>query len=82
MTPRPPPRSIRILMVLWPSFVVAAAANALLFAAIDPNELHLFGYALPHDRLAAYTLGMLICWLFTASASLLTYWLARQPDGE
>ncbi len=35
----------RILWVLWPSFLVAAAAELLVFAVIDPADLHLLGAA-------------------------------------
>ena len=33
----------RILWVLWPSFLVAAVAELIVFAVIDPHDLTVFG---------------------------------------
>lgn len=67
---------VRMLMlVLWPSFLVAIVAEGVFFSLFDPNELVL--RATDHDvqPLAVYTLGFFFFWVFCALASLLTCYL-------
>ena len=65
----------RGMVILWPSFLMAAAAIGLFFSAIDPHDLILYGSYVPENRIATYTIGFLIVWSFTGMASLLTYYL-------
>jgi hypothetical protein len=65
--------------VLWPSFLGAAALNALVFALLDPQALHGLGTSSPlglSDR-AVYTLGFFFCWAVIAACSALTQWLLK-----
>jgi hypothetical protein len=71
----------RVMMILWPSFLVAIAATGLFFSLFDPAELWLRGSGetgLPD--LACYTIGFLSSWLFCALSSMLTVCLAHVPD--
>jgi MFS family permease len=70
----------RLMIILWPSFLVASAAVGLFFAAIDPHELVLFGSFVPEDRMKTYTIAFFVIWIFTALASLLTYYLQSTQD--
>lgn len=69
----------RVLWVLWPAFLVAAAAELLFFAVFDPADLHLFGAPADLDRLPVYTLGFFFFWATTSVASALTVFLQRSP---
>lgn len=69
----------RILWVLWPSFLVAAVAELLVFAVIDPSDLHLFGVPVDAGRMPVYTIGFFFFWLLGASAAALTVFLQRSP---
>lgn len=69
----------RILWVLWPSFLVAAVAELLVFAVIDPADLHLFGVPLNAGRMPVYTIGFFFFWALGASAAALTVFLQRSP---
>jgi hypothetical protein len=69
----------RILWVLWPSFLVAAVAELLVFAVIDPADLHVFGVPVEAGRMPIYTLGFFFFWVIGASASALTVFLQRSP---
>jgi hypothetical protein len=69
----------RLLWVLWPSFLVAAAAETLCFAFLDPEEIALFGASLEWSRQATYTLGFFFFWAVGAAASALTVFLQRSP---
>jgi len=66
------------MWVLWPSFLVAAAANALFFTAFDPAELHALWAPLPASRVGAYTFGFFACWVLGACSSALTWFLQRE----
>ncbi len=60
------------MRVLWPSFLVASAAEGLFFSVMDPEDLSLFGQPLELSRLGAYTLGFFAFWAITAASSTFT----------
>jgi hypothetical protein len=66
--------------VLWPSFLVACAAEVLVFALIDPRDLALFGRPLQADRMVVYAIGFLMFWSIGAASSALTLLLERPAD--
>ena len=63
------------LRATWPSFLVAFPATALLFSAIDPGEVVLFGRPAGMSHLGMYTLAFLLLWLLCYAASVLNLWL-------
>ena len=63
--------------ILWPSFVVAAAANALFFSFFDPADLHPHAELAPGARVAAYTIGFFAFWALGALSSAFTCFLQR-----
>jgi hypothetical protein len=67
------------MVILWPSFLVAAMAEGFFFSLLDPGEIQLGGMHLPLQPLATYTLGFLMFWLFCALACMLSYYLANVP---
>jgi len=70
------------LQVLWPAFMMAGVAEALVFAAVDPLDLHPFGApALDWPRAAVYSVGFLILWIVIATSAALTLLLVRSSDG-
>jgi hypothetical protein len=69
----------RLLWVLWPSFLVAGAAELVFFAVIDPHDLHLFGVPVEAGRMPVYTLGFFFFWSIGAAAAALAVFLARAP---
>lgn len=66
----------RILRVMWPSFLVAAAATGVFFSLFDPQEFWLLGQHLEISRLGAYTVGFFGFWGVGIGASALTLWLS------
>jgi hypothetical protein len=66
-----------LIWILWPSFLVAAAAEALFFTVFDPTELTFFGEVVNVSRLAAYSIGFFLFWVFAASSSALTCFFQR-----
>lgn len=69
----------RLAWILWPSFLVACAAELAFFALVDPSDLHLFGAPVTLDRMSVYTLGFFAFWALGAASSALTCLLARSP---
>lgn len=65
------------ILVLWPSFIVGGVGEVIFFTVFDPRELYLFGEPTSLSRLAVYSIGFFLCWLFAAAASAFTVFLAR-----
>lgn len=71
-------RAQDVAAVIWPSFLVAAAATMVAFAMIDPSELE---SATAHgwrvSRLTGYSIGFFFFWLVSASSGFITLYLLR-----
>lgn len=67
----------RIFWIFWPSFVVAAFAEAIFFTVIAPQELYLFGQPVHYSRIATYSIGFFAFWALCAASSMLTCFLQR-----
>jgi hypothetical protein len=70
----------RLIWILWPSFIVAAVAEAVFFTVFDPSDLAVFGGAHGLSRIAVYSLGFFLFWLFAAASSALTCYLQQGSD--
>lgn len=68
---------LKILWVLWPSFLVAGIAEGVFFTVIDPQELYLFGKPVSFSRTATYSIGFFCFWAVCAASSLMTLFLQR-----
>ena len=76
------PVRVRIVAVLWLSFLTAIVATGVFFSAIDPLELK-YCVSFPEvGRLGAYTVGFLLFWLLTASTSLLAVFFTHPSRDE
>ena len=69
----------RWMWIAWPAFLLAAVLEMLVFAMVDPGDLHWFGRPLDWSRQAVYTVGFFVFWGITATSSALTVWLAFPP---
>jgi hypothetical protein len=78
-----PSRLERVLVVLWPAFVMAGVLEALVFVVVDPESLTWFGGpALELSRQAVYTISFFIFWAVIAAAGGVSSVLSRQyPAG-
>jgi hypothetical protein len=70
-------RAQRLIHILWPSFIVAGAAEAIFFTIVDPMELTVFGEPLEASRLAVYSVGFFCFWAVAAMSSALTCFFQR-----
>ena len=69
----------RMMWIAWPAFLVAGELEMLVFAMVDPADLHWFGQPLELSRQAIYTLGFFAFWLMTMASSALTTLLSLSP---
>lgn len=67
------------MWVLWPAFLMAGAAEVLLFAFIDPQDIHVHGAPLGWSREAIYTVSFFVLWGITSASSALTVFLSASP---
>lgn len=65
-----------VLVVLWPSFLVAIVAEGFFFSFFDPHDLAIGSDHVDLPALAIYTIGFFFFWIFCSLASVLTYYLA------
>lgn len=69
----------RMMWIAWPAFLVAGVLEMLVFAMVDPGDLHWFGRPLEMSRQAVYTLAFFAFWGITMASSALTTLLAMSP---
>lgn len=64
-----------VLVVLWPSFLVAIVAEGFFFSFFDPHDLAIGNDHTELPAIAIYTIGFFFFWVFCSLASVLTYYL-------
>lgn len=69
----------RLMWIIWPAFLVAGALEILVFAMIDPQDLHWFGQPLDWSRQGVYTVAFFVFWGLTMASSALTTLLSMSP---
>ncbi|MEO5735437.1 MAG: hypothetical protein ABIN96_14165 [Rubrivivax sp.] len=64
--------------IAWPAFIMAAVLELLVFALVDPLQLHtLSGSELALSAQAVYTLSFFVFWIAGIGTGLMTLSLAR-----
>jgi hypothetical protein len=72
----------RALQIAWPAFVAAGVLELLVFAHVDPSDVHtLAGAPVELSRQAVYTLSFFGFWIVTAAAGAVSCWL-RERGGN
>lgn len=69
----------RWMWIAWPAFLLAAVLEMIVFAMVDPSDLHWFGNSLGLSRQAIYTLAFFVFWGVTMASSALTTLLSMSP---
>ena len=70
-------KNLHFIWILWPSFIVAAFANAVFFTVFDPRELVAFGEPVGGSRIAIYSIGFFAFWAVTAASNAMGGFLQR-----
>ena len=71
----------RWMWITWPAFLVAGLLEMLVFAFVDPQDLHWFGHGLDLSRQAIYTLAFFAFWALAMVSSALTL-LLGMPSAD
>jgi hypothetical protein len=72
---------MRAMAILWPAFLMAGVLEMLVFALVDPANLHWFGGApVELSNSAVYTLAFFAFWGVIAIAGALTQLLEMSAD--
>lgn len=72
----------RVMQILWPAFMVAGVLETLVFAVVDPADLHWFGGApVGGSSQAVYTVTFLMFWAAISTAGAISALLAVESDG-
>lgn len=70
----------RLMWIAWPAFLLAGVIEMLVFAMVDPQNLHWFGKPLALSREAVYTVAFFVFWVLTMTSSALTTLLSLSPS--
>ena len=74
------PHAIRVLSILWPSFLMAGVLEMLVFSLVDPAQLQWFGGApVQLSGSAVYSLAFFAFWGIISTSSALTQLLMSMP---
>jgi hypothetical protein len=68
------------MWIAWPAFLSACLLQLVVFAVVDPLELHWFGRELAWSRQAVYAAGFFLFWGATMLSSALTTLLQRGSE--
>ncbi len=69
----------RLMWIAWPAFLVAGVLEMLVFAVVDPADLHWFDQPLEVSRTGVYTIAFFVFWAMTMASSALTSLLSMSP---
>lgn len=67
----------KLILLFWPSFIIACLASVTFFAIFDPYELKLHGTRMFGDARAAYTFFLLAAWAFGALNTAVVFLLLK-----
>jgi len=70
-----------LMWILWPSFLMAGVASAVVFALVDPLDVAIFGYIRP-ERELLYAAGFFFFWTIAGLSSFLTLYMRPKNDKE
>ncbi len=68
------------MQVVWPAFIAACLLELIVFAMVDPSEIHWMGRSPGWSRQAIYAGAFFVFWAVCALASTLTLVLGRQES--
>jgi len=72
-------RKIKWMAIVWPAFLMAGALEVLVFALVDPSDLHWLGRPLEFSRQGVYTMAFFVFWAVTLVTCALTALLCLSP---
>ncbi|MCU0869119.1 MAG: hypothetical protein MUF30_05850 [Burkholderiales bacterium] len=77
------PRTVRVMCIVWPAFLMAGVLEILVFAMVDPGELHgVHGAPSSGSPIAVYSAAFLAFWAVVTCAAALAVWLHQGLDAD
>jgi hypothetical protein len=70
------------ISILWPAFLSACAFELVVFALVDPADLHWGRDGVGLSRQAIYTLSFFVFWTMAACSGALTVAFLTKPPEE
>ncbi len=70
----------RLMCIAWPAFLVTVILEGLVFAVIDPMDIHFVAEGFELSRPGFYTLAFFIFWGVIAISSALSIFLMSPPS--
>jgi hypothetical protein len=64
-------------LVVWPAFLAASVLQTLVFALVDPGELHWPVQIGQPSRQAVYAVAFFVFWTLNMACSAVVLWLAQ-----
>ena len=72
----------RLMCIAWPAFLVTVILEGLVFAVIDPMDIHFVAEGFELSRQGFYTLAFFVFWGVIALASALSIFLMYPPKNS
>jgi hypothetical protein len=69
----------RLMWIVWPAFLMAGVLEVLVFAFVDPQDMHWMGQPIELSRQGVYTVSFFVFWVLTCASSALTVLLSKSP---
>jgi hypothetical protein len=70
----------RVMWIAWPAFMAACVLELVVFALVDPQELHWSHHVLAWSRQGIYTAAFFVFWIVCMMACGLTTLLRVPPE--
>lgn len=75
-----PDLKTRVMTVLWPAFLMAGVLEMMVFAVVDPHQLHGWGIDTAQwPAGAVYTVSFFLFWSVISVAAAMAVWLCQCP---
>lgn len=72
----------RLMCIAWPAFLMTVILEGLVFAVIDPMDLHFVAEGFQLSRQGFYTLAFFVFWGVIAFASAMSIFLLNPPKSS
>ena len=69
----------KMMWIAWPAFLAACVLELVVFALVDPHDLHWSGQPLALSRQGIYTVSFFVFWAICMASSALTTLLRMTP---
>jgi hypothetical protein len=71
--------SQRLMWIVWPAFLMAGVLEIVVFAMVDPADLHWLGSPVEMSRQGIYAMAFFVFWAITIAGGAMTTLLAKSP---